>query len=277
MGILIGYNTNGFACHALADAVAIIAEVGYRAVAVTLDHCALNPFAPDAAARAVAVEKQLSDLNLLPVVETGARFLLDPRVKHEPTLISADPPGRAKRLDFLKKAVDTAAAIGAPVVSIWSGVLRNGVRPEDARSYLADGCRALCEFAAEKGVRVAFEPEPGMFVETMAQYRQLKTEVDHPAFCLTLDLGHALITEPGGPADAIREFASDIANIHIEDMKKAAHDHLMFGQGEMDFAAIIQALRETGCSAPVCVELPRHSHNAVATARDAMRFLEGFM
>ena len=38
------------------------------------------------------------------VIETGARFLLDPRAKHEPTLVTASPEGRARRVDFLFRA-----------------------------------------------------------------------------------------------------------------------------------------------------------------------------
>ena len=36
--MLLGYNTNGFAHHDPFDALAIIAEIGYQSVAITLDH-----------------------------------------------------------------------------------------------------------------------------------------------------------------------------------------------------------------------------------------------
>ena len=36
-GVLFGYNTNGFAHHRLEDAIAILAEIGYRSVAVTVE------------------------------------------------------------------------------------------------------------------------------------------------------------------------------------------------------------------------------------------------
>jgi len=42
-------------------------------------------------------------LGLGSVVETGARYLLDPRAKHEPTFVSADPAGRTRRVAFLKR------------------------------------------------------------------------------------------------------------------------------------------------------------------------------
>ena len=39
----LGYNTNGLAHHDLFDAVELLAEIGYRGVAITIDHNALSP------------------------------------------------------------------------------------------------------------------------------------------------------------------------------------------------------------------------------------------
>ncbi len=62
-------------------------------------------------------------------------------------------------------------------------------------------------------------------------------------------------------------------NIHIEDMVPGVHEHLMFGQGTMDFTAICRALREVGYESGVHVELSRHSHMAVDAVRTAAQFL----
>src|SRR5437764_4441190 len=106
--MLLGYNTNGFAHHRLEDALTILAELGYRSVALTLDHHALNPYEIGSLDQRAVVKEMLRDLGLRCVVETGARFLLDPRRKHQPTLVSA-PAGVERRLDFLCRAVDMAA------------------------------------------------------------------------------------------------------------------------------------------------------------------------
>src|SRR5438105_224092 len=98
--MLFGYNTNGFAHHRLEDALTILAELGYRSVALTLDYCALNPFDSDLPRQLAAVRELLNRLGLRSVIETGARFLLDPRHKHQPTLLSPEPHGRERRLDF---------------------------------------------------------------------------------------------------------------------------------------------------------------------------------
>ena len=55
------------------------------------------------------------------VVETGARYLLNPRLKHDPTLMDPDPARRAVRVDFLRRAIDLARRLEAECVSFWSG------------------------------------------------------------------------------------------------------------------------------------------------------------
>src|SRR5262249_23510666 len=92
--MLLGYNTNGFAHHRLTDACDILADLGSRSVALTLDYHALDPYAADLPAQLAVVKWLLGRRGLRCVVETGARFLLDPRHKHQPTLVSAAPDGR---------------------------------------------------------------------------------------------------------------------------------------------------------------------------------------
>src|SRR5215475_10329765 len=117
--MFFGYNTNGFAHHRLEDALAVLAELGYEGVALTLDHHALNPFDPHLFEQLHRVRELLQQYRLRAAVETGARFLLDSRRKHQPTLISPEPYQRQYRLEFLERAVYVAAALEAPVVSFW--------------------------------------------------------------------------------------------------------------------------------------------------------------
>ena len=88
-GLRYAYNTNGLAHHRLTDALHLLADAGYGGVALTLDVQHLDPFAADAADQAERVRALCDRLGLGVVVETGARFLMDPRDKHEPTLVTA--------------------------------------------------------------------------------------------------------------------------------------------------------------------------------------------
>src|SRR5436305_7999730 len=119
--MFFGYNTNGFAHHRLEDALAVLADLGYQGVALTLDHHALNPFDPHLFGQVNDVRRLLGRYRLRAVVETGARFLLDSRRKHQPTLLSPEPHLRQYRLEFLERACYLAAALGAEAARFWSG------------------------------------------------------------------------------------------------------------------------------------------------------------
>ena len=272
----IGYNTNGFAFHRLDDAIDIIAELGYRCVAITVDHGALNPYDEDIAEQTGRVREQLNRLGLSSVIETGARFLLDPKQKHQPTLLDRRAGGREKRTDFLERCIKIAAELGADAVSLWSGAIPRRQGEEAAFDLLVQSCQGLSDCAAERDGVLAFEPEPGMFVDTLAGYERLADAVGRENFRLTIDIGHLQYNEAEPPGDLIRRYGGQIANVHLDDMRRGVHDHLFFGDGEVDFGEVFEALTEVGYQGPACVELSRHSHDAVETARRARRFLERF-
>lgn len=284
--MLLGYNTNGLAFHRWQDGLELLAEVGYQAVAITVDQHCLNPFSANFASELAEMRQTLKRFRLRSVIETGARFLLDPRQKHEPTLISSTAEGRSRRVEFLCRCVDIAHELNSDAVSFWSGVSKTGtlVRPEfgsgksdspteTAAQWLLDGCRRVTDYAEACGVQLAFEPEPGMLVETLEQYGRLAEQVGSPRFGLTIDIGHVQCVEEGSIADQLRRWAKPLCNVHIEDMRRGVHEHLRFGDGEIDFPPVMAALREIGYTGCVNVELSRHSHMASEMLRESFEFL----
>ncbi|MDB5351741.1 MAG: ulaE 2 [Planctomycetota bacterium] len=271
----LGYNTNGLAHHRLTDAIRLLADEGYQCVALTMDAGALDPYGDLEAYRKQTheVHELLDRLNLSRVIETGARYLLNPRMKHDPTLMDPDPSRRAIRIEFLKQAIDLAAEMRAEAVSFWSGILREEISREEGMDRLAGALRPILDHAEIRHVPLAFEPEPGMFIDTFASFRAIDERIRHPLFDLTVDLGHVHCIEEGSVADHLRAWGPRIANVHIEDMVRGVHEHLMFGEGTMDFPPIFEALRDVGYRGGVHVELSRHSHMGVEAARRAREFL----
>lgn len=270
----LAYNTNGLAHHRLADAIDLLADEGYDGIALTPDVVHLDPFraAPSAVRR---VGRQLRRRGLDCVVETGARFVLDPRRKHHPTLLSTD--GWERRLDFLGRCLSMGVALGAPVLSIWSGAADPGIGREEGLELLARRLEPLLDEAAAEGVRVGFEPEPGMFIDSLARWRELRERLPHPALGLTLDVGHCLCEEGGDPARDLRSHAGDLVNVQLDDMRRGVHEHLPFGQGDVPLQDVVTALHEIGYAGLCGVELSRDSHRGpamVRAARDALRGVE---
>lgn len=273
----LGYNTNGLPHHPWRDAVELIAETGYESVAITVDHHCLDPFSPGWQRETGAMRELLARHRLNCVVETGSRFLLNPRVKHEPTLISATKEERAVRVGFLNRCIEIAAMLDAEAVSLWSGILRDDVPRATAMRRLVEGLRPVVDFAAERGVRLAFEPEPGMFVERFADFAELRQHIDAPHFGLTIDVGHVHCVEAGPIAGHLRQWKDRLFNVHIEDMRRGVHEHLRFGEGEIDFPPALAALKEIGYAGGVHVELSRHGHLAPEVLRESYQYLRGVL
>ncbi|KAF4407631.1 sugar phosphate isomerase/epimerase [Streptomyces lycii] len=273
-GLRLGYGTNGLTDLRLDDALALLADLGYDGVGLTLDHMHLDPLAPDLAARTRKTAARLSALGLSVAVETGARYVLDPRRKHHPTLLEDDPDARGARIALLLKAVRVAADLGAHAVHCFSGITPPGVPADTAWLRLAESMAPVVSAADAAGVPLAIEPEPGHLLATIADFHRLRTALGAPdALGLTLDLGHCQCLEPEPPADCVRATAPWVRHVQIEDMRRGVHEHLPFGEGEMDFPPVLAALRETGYRGLVGVELPRDSHRGPELARASYAFL----
>ena len=270
--VRLGYNTNGFAHHRLEDALHVIAELGYRAVALTPDANHLPPdHTSDAQLR--TTRALLDRLDLAVVVETGARYVLDPRKKHHPTLVDADATQRTRRLDFLVRCAQIAVALGGDTISLWSGIPATDVSRDDAWRFLVDGVARLRERVTPLGVRIAFEPEPGMLVQSLADWERLRELTSLDELRLALDVGHVPCTERISAGDAIRRYGASLGTVHLDDTRNGVHEHLQIGEGELDWADIMRALDEVGFDGIASVELSRHSHAAPEAARTALAAL----
>ncbi|KAA0930711.1 sugar phosphate isomerase/epimerase family protein, partial [Streptomyces apricus] len=266
----------------LDDALSLLADLGYDGVGLTLDHMHLDPFAPDLAARTSRIARRLGELGLGVTIETGARYVLDPRRKHGPSLLDPDPDRRARRVDLLVRAVRIAEELGAHAVHCFSGVLpekppggaagaqeakarqdledsqdsRNLKDPQDpdgtvardaAWKRLTEALTPVLDVATAAGVPLAVEPEPGHLLATLDDFHRLRTVLGSPdALGLTLDIGHCQCLEPRPPADCVREAAPWLRHVQIEDMRRGVHEHLPFGDGEIDFPPVLEALAAVG-------------------------------
>jgi L-ribulose-5-phosphate 3-epimerase len=281
----IGYNTNGLAHNRPEDALRIVGELGYEALALTPDPGCVDPFN-----LSQGQVHDLCDLSLEHgvefVVETGSRYLLDPSRKHFPTLLEDSAADRARRVDFLIRCVDLAVSLDSSVVSLWSGSAPGGVvadwseSPDDpqpgvdceqAWRFLCEGLEQVLAYTKDSGVRLAFEPEPGMFIARPQGFGELLERLGSTGdeLGMTLDVGHCLVTDDSIPA-AINQWKDRIINVHLEDIADGLHDHRMFGEGDLDLRGTLRALVDAGFDGVASVELSRDSHRGPLAAAEAM-------
>lgn len=275
--MLIGYNTNGVAFHDPLQAIDLLGDIGYQSLAITIDHQWLNPYSDNLNSQIDRISKRLDELRMRSVIETGARFLLDPQAKHQPTLLTADPEQRNRRVDFLKRCIDIARRLRSDCVSLWSGSADDQCDAQTALDRLGGSLRQVLDYAHQHEVVLGFEPEPGMFVETTGEYSRLRQWVESDHLKLTMDIGHLFCLGEVPIAGYIHEFRDLIVNVHMEDMKAGVHDHLMFGDGQISFPPVIRAFKEINYQGTLHVELSRHSHDAARVARKSFDFLSSIV
>jgi sugar phosphate isomerase/epimerase len=197
---------------------------------------------------------------------------------HAPTfeinIASANPGARAEAVRQYREAVRLAADIGATRVVVHEGHMSYWkLSRADARQAAVDGLRQVLESARQEGVTIALENTNfGKFamLDTWQEWLALARDLNDPALRLTLDTGHAQIAGWNIP-EVIRALAPQIAQIHISDNHGSMDDHLILGDGVVDWTALAQTVRETGCRATWILEAgPLASVEELRTARMRM-------
>lgn len=276
--MLPGFSTNSIGDTDPLLAMPFLAGLGYRSLAITLDRGSLDPFAPRLEETIEVWRDSLVKAGMTCVIETGARHLLDHHVKHEPTLVSAAAADRARRVDFLERAVDVCDRLNAGCLSLWSGMCRDDADEETLWRRLVDAIAPVLDRAAARGVLIGFEPEPGMFVDSLNRFEELLDRMGHPThLLLTLDTGHLICMGERPVLRWLSAHASHVVNVHLDDAVACRHEHLPLGTGDADFPAILTGLANVGYRGGLHVELPRHGHHWADTARESAGFLQRFL
>jgi sugar phosphate isomerase/epimerase len=270
----LGFSTNSIGDIDPLDALPLLAELGYTSLALTLDRHTIDPFAADLSTRIERWRRALAASEMACVIETGARHLLDVRVKHEPTFVTADPEARGRRVEFTRRAVDIAAELGAGCASAWSGVVRDAAPSDVVWERLVGAVAPVVDHAARRDVPLGFEPEPGMFIDSLARFGLLRERLGRPeSLRLTVDLGHLECMGERPLAKRLAMWSGEIVNVHVDDMLACRHEHLPLGQGDVEVAPVLGALAAAGYAGGLHIELPRQSHRWLETARESARTL----
>ena len=173
--------------------------------------------------------------------------------------VHPDADERALQVDHIKRCVDGAVALGASLVRVFGGSMRDGVTQEDGMAWIIEGLAAGAAYAEDHGVVLALENH-GRFAGRADQVRAIIDAVGSRALRVNFDSGNFLITDED-PLSAARDLADLIAMVHLKDMKAAAADergHVFttpsgrnltgaaLGDGLVDLPALVACLREAG-------------------------------
>ena len=269
-----GYSTNSFGDVNPLDALSLLCEQGYASLAITPDRNILNPYEKTFASEVRVWQHALAKAQMRCVVETGARHLLDSKRKHHPTLLSDAQDDCSRRIEFLRQAIELAGELNADCVSLWSGAVCSDADETLLWRKLTDGVGEVLDHASRCGVMLGFEPEPGMFIDTVARAEELFERLGRPkSLGLTVDIGHLECLGERPLAATVRDVADRIVNVHIDDMIVCRHEHLPLGKGDIDYVPIFRELLAARYQGGLHVELPRQSHRWYETAKESYEFI----
>ena len=270
-----GYSTNSLGDVDPLDALSLLCEQGYASLAITPDRNILNPYEKTFASEVRVWQHALAKAQMRCVVETGARHLLDSKRKHHPTLLSDAQKDCNRRIEFLRRAIELAGELNADCVSLWSGAVCSDADETVLWRKLTDGVGEVLDYASRCGVVLGFEPEPGMFIDTVSRAEELFERLGRPkSLGFTVDIGHLECLGERPLAATVREVADRIVNVHIDDMTVCRHEHLPLGKGDIDYLPIFHELRTADYRGGLHVELPRQSHRWHETAKESYEFIQ---
>jgi sugar phosphate isomerase/epimerase len=192
-----------------------------------------------------------------------------------PSFIEPDPHYRRVRIDHTRRALDLCAELGAPHITTEpGGPIAPGQTRQQALDLFVEVLKPLAEHAEKVGVMLLIEPEPDLLLERTDQYIELAERVDSPALGLNFDVGHAYCMSEDLPK-AIAALAPHTRHYHLEDIAATrVHHHLPPGDGAIDFAEVIAAIRKTGYDGWLTVELYPSQDRPDEAARQAYNVLK---
>lgn len=171
------------------------------------------------------------------------------------------------------EVIDLAADLGAKLVLYIAGWQVFGTTRQEAWDRSLDCLIRIARRGAEKGITIVIEPTAAdsNLIDTPHQALELMHACGEPNVKTMFDTYHALYRDDVS-ADHVRILGKDLAHVHFADT-----DRTTPGDGEVDWLSVMQALKDTGYSGYLTMEIGFNTRKADpdAMARRALSYLKG--
>lgn len=199
--------------------------------------------------------------------QLGARGLTAASVQMQVHSVFVDsmsnkPEQPEDRIQAMKDAIAMSAPhlpAGTPFVAITGIPPRGNVRAAIDRTV--EALKELGDFAAERNMRIAFEPlspinlHKDTAVWYLDQGLDIVERVNHPAVGICIDSWN--VWQTPHLTDVIRQCGKRILLVQLSDWRtpRSTADRYSLGDGEIPLAEIVAAIRQTGYDGPWVVEI----------------------
>jgi len=258
----IGATQLFFAGKSVADSLAYAKETGYESLELCVREDAdLKPDADDASLRAMRKEADRLGLGIPSLVPGACQGFA-----------SADPAARAKALAVLRQSLRIASALGADTILVHPGQLTPQVRYDVMYENVKQAMRQVAPEAERAKVAVGVENVWNKFLLSPLEAKRFLEEVGSEYVGVYFDVGN--FVPWAFPEQWIEIVGQGIKKVHFKDFRRKGHQFVPLLEGDVDWPAVMKALRSIGYDSDVIQEVAGDEAGMKSTAA-AMRKIVG--
>lgn len=250
MSMKISMFTGGFSKYPLERAFEVAAKCGYDGIEI--GGFRPHAYAPDLVDGGTEKIRKMSKDFGLPIVSYAPENTGSPY-----SLVFEDKKMNKESLEYFKLTLDVAKAIGSEYCMFACNHPGYGRNKEDVKKLFIENMQILAEHAEKIGQTIILEPVTpyeGTVVVSSDDVKWALEQVNSSRFKCMLDLA-APFTYGEPMSSYFEKMGSDCKHIHFVDCEKTSEDHLIPGDGQMDFPRIIHYLKEVGYNGYLSLEL----------------------
>lgn len=204
------------------------------------------------------LDEQLKEIReLLDRFEMSVPNFIPAQFRYPSILCSLNETVRRDSVVYIRDAIDNAVQLGASSVSLCPGMTLHGEDLDRGWAQLQRSIEELLEYSEGKNIMLLIEPAhrfESTLILTVADGLRMIEEIGSPRLGILLDTGHAAIN--GEDLAKVVYTLEDVPfHIHIDDNHGDSDVHLIPGDGGIDFAPFVRALRDIGYRGAVSAEL----------------------
>lgn len=174
-----------------------------------------------------------------------------------------DPEERKRWILAMKKAIRGTRELGCHrfVVHPLMPYMDTAEHPEEVWDMNEKFLAELADYAKDHGVTVCLEnmPFPLFPIATAEHCVNMVDKLNRENLKICLDTGHAAIFEGSDVARAVRTIGQRLEAVHIHDNMGREDEHLIPGDGIIDWDGLANALKEVSFNKVISLETsPKH-------------------
>jgi sugar phosphate isomerase/epimerase len=274
----LAFSTNAFKKYPLEESIKAIADIGYTAVEILCD--IPHAYPPKFGEKEIqSVKSVLSEYNI-EISNLNAFTLFAIRDTQHPSWIENDQRQRGLRIQHTINCIHLARKIGAKNISTQPGgpIDKNtGNNREQLETVFVDELSKVVPIAEENKVKILVEPEPKLLLENSEHFLNFIKNINSDYVKLNFDIGHFFCVNEN-PATLINKLADYIEHFHLADIaSNRIHNHLIPGQGAIDFHSVFDAIHKINYKGFVTVELYPYQENPIEAAKIAYKYLKNII